>query len=531
MSIFNQISVRKPRYNNFSLSHDKKLTFQIGALIPTLCTEVIPGDMFDIRSSQMVRFMPLVSPVMHRFDVYMHYFFVPNRLLWENWEDFITGGVDGEDTSVMPYCELDSVGIGTTGDYLGLPFFGSGTNDLRVSALPDAAIRKIFSDYYRDENLNTAQEFDILPDGIIASHRYSSVPYNRAWTKDYFTSALPWTQRGPEATIPLGTSADLNVTGTGLSFDNTMAVTTAMKTSGADFGPGPDDVNWVRNGSFNDIANLRIEGANLALNVSENNYIDPTKVTVDLSSATAATINDLRQAFRLQEFLEKNARGGSRYIEIILSHFGVRSSDARLQRAEFLGGSKTPVQISEVLQTGESGTTPQGNMAGHGISVGGGKRISYRAEEHGFIVCLMSVMPKPSYMQGVHKSFTRFDKLDYYWPSFANLGEQPILNQELYFSNSDANNEDVFGYTPRYAEYKFLPSTVHGQFKTTLDFWHAARIFSARPGLNNTFIQCQSSEVDRIFAVTDPAEHKMWAQVYHDIRAKRPMPYFGTPTI
>ena len=191
MSIFNQISVRKPRYNNFSLSHDKKLTFQIGALVPVLCTEVIPGDQFDIRSSQMVRFMPLVSPVMHRFDVYMHYFFVPNRLLWENWEDFITGGVDGEDTSVMPYCDLTTVGIGSTGDYLGLPFFAAGTNTLRVSALPDAAIRKIFSEYYRDENLNTAQEFDILPDGVIASNRYNSVPYNRAWTKDYFTSALP----------------------------------------------------------------------------------------------------------------------------------------------------------------------------------------------------------------------------------------------------------------------------------------------------------------------------------------------------
>jgi hypothetical protein len=217
-----------------------------------------------------------------------------------------------------------------------------------------------------------------------------------------------------------------------------------------------------------------------------------------------------------------------------MSHFGVKSSDSRLQRPEFLGGSSTPVTISEVLQNSDDSaqTTPQGNMAGHGLSVGSSDTVNYRCEEHGFIIGIMSIMPKSAYQQGVPKVFSKFDKFDYYWPSFANIGEQAIQNQELYMDESDSKNDDTFGYTPRYAEYKYIPSSVHGEMKSTLDFWHMGRIFQNRPTLNESFIECDGSgdDIDRIWAVEDAPEN-LYVYLHNNIKARRPMPYFGTPTI
>jgi hypothetical protein len=535
MSIFTKVKTNRPPYNTFSLSHSKKLSFQIGSLIPVLCAEMIPGDQFDVRSSAMVRFMPMPAPVMGEFNVYMHSFFVPNRILWPKdgdnvgWEPFITGGEDGNDTTVRPYVELSTVTIGSVADYLGLPIYAGGTDTMDVSAFPSAAYSKIYSDYFRDENLQTSYDFAPLTDGLQSGTLlYNSVPRQRAWTKDYFTSALPWTQKGPEATIPLGTSANLNVTGSsgGLSYDQTQAIQ-VQRVDDSSF-TGPDDITYRMHSSDNTRAFATLQGTDASLAFS-GLEIDTSNVTVDLSTATAATINELRNAYRLQEYLERNARGGSRYIEVILSHFNVRSSDARLQRAEFIGGTKVPVQISEVLQTSESGGTPLGNMAGHGISVGGNKRMSYRAEEHGFFMVLLSVLPRAGYQQGIPKMFLREDRFDYYWPSFAHLGEQPIYNKELYWDGSDGEDDDVFGYTPRYAEYKYMPSTTAGQFRDTLDFWQSNRIFASRPALNAQFIECRSAELDRIFAVTTASDHKLWAQVYHDFKARRPMPYHGTP--
>ena len=257
----------------------------------------------------------------------------------------------------------------------------------------------------------------------------------------------------------------------------------------------------------------------------------------DLKDATAASINELRRAFRLQEWLERNARGGSRYIEVILAHFGVQSSDARLQRPEFLGGSATPMSISEVLQTSNTAEgptsadeTPQGNMAGHAVSVGSSNRVAYKCEEHGYIIGIMSVMPKSAYQQGVPKHFTKFDKFDYFWPSFANIGEQAIQKKELYNDITDGKNDETFGYTPRYAEYKYIPSTVHGEMRKSLDFWHMGRIFASRPELNQDFIEMDHTEVSRIFAVEADSED-VYVYLHNHIKARRPMPYFGTPTI
>jgi hypothetical protein len=257
-------------------------------------------------------------------------------------------------------------------------------------------------------------------------------------------------------------------------------------------------------------------GANQLFASADNMEVQPT------------TINELRRAFRLQEWLEKNARGGTRYIENILAHFGVKSSDSRLQRPEYITGVKSPVVVSEVLQTGQSDTTPQGNMAGHGISVTSGRTGSYYCEEHGYIIGIMSVMPKTAYQQGIPKTFLKNDPLDYFWPSFAHIGEQEVQVQELYAYTS--NKENTFGYVPRYAEYKYMPSRVAGDFRTTLDYWHLGRIFDSEPSLNQDFIECTPSATSRIFAVEDPDAQKLYCHVLNKIKAVRPMPKYGTPS-
>ncbi len=529
MSIFSQVANPNVPSNTFDLSHDRKFSGQIGELIPTLVQETVPGDSFNIKASNMLRFAPMIAPIMHQVSVYTHFFFVPNRILWANWEDFISGGEDGYSNPAFPQIYPDlgdqfNVKPGSLPDYMGLPCSttanptgGQFTGNTPINALPFAAYNKIFNDYYRDENLVQPLP-DTLVDGQNSITDYTKLQ-KRAWQHDYFTSALPWTQKGPEATIPLGTSAPVNLIDTPTQpmilnnlVGNTPLGGQTLKTSAGS----------PAGGIFGDTS------GSLAI-------IDPNgQLEADLSTATAASINDLRRAFRLQEWLERNARGGSRYIEIIMSHFGVKSSDSRLQRPEFLGGSSTPVTISEVLQNSDDSaqTTPQGNMAGHGLSVGSSDNVNYRCEEHGFIIGIMSVMPKSAYQQGIPKQFSKFDKFDYYWPSFANIGEQAIQNQELYFDESDSKNYDTFGYTPRYAEYKYIPSSVHGEMKDTLDFWHMGRIFQNRPSLNESFIECDGSgdDIDRIWAVEDAPEN-LYVYLHNNIKARRPMPYFGTPTI
>jgi len=467
--------------------------------------DTVPGDKFSITTEQMLRLAPMISPVMHKVDVTVHFFFVPNRILWPNWEKFITGGQDPDTVPAVPTSSVETYATGTLADYMGVPT-GVEIRGGDVSALPFAAYTKIYNEYYRDQNL--VPEIDTtLADGI-AYRPDLYVLRKRAWEHDYFTSALPWAQKGSAVSIPIGTFNDVPVTHNGdistvFSSDPLTAGTLKNTTTG-------------NSGQMQDV---------------NGEYVKITGLTADTSSlaGTPTTINDLRKAFKLQEWLEKNARGGSRYIESMLVHFGVKSSDARLQRPEYLGGNKNPIVISEVLQTAEGTETPQGNMAGHGIGVGQSKSITYRCEEHGYIMGIMSVMPKTAYQQGVPRHFLRSNREDYYWPTFAHLGEQPILNKELFYTQDDGLNDDVFGYTPRYAEYKYVPSRVAGDFKDSLAFWHMGRIFTGRPNLNANFVSADPTH--RIFAVEDPIDAKIYAHVYNRIFANRKMPMFGTPTL
>lgn len=547
--LFNSISSRRPKRNVFDLSHDYKLSCNMSDLIPVLCQEVVPGDKFQVNTNAFVRLSPMLAPVMHSMNVYMHYFFVPNRILWDEWEDFITGGRTGTSEPVFPRVKINGVywrqfQKGTLADYLGIGVGNtppsSSSVDAEVSLLPFRAYSRIYDEFYRDQNLMAQDEAMLRTNsGVISpsSAEWSAVNQirKRAWEKDYFTSALPWTQRGAEATIPLNLSGQADVK------------LKSIAETGGDAGllrradRQPLDETWAGK-TLNTSSNAAgTEGSASYFGPALTGSPQPTRQVVydpnntlyaDLSqgeSTSGIKVNELRRSIRLQEWLEKNARGGARYIEQLLSHFGVAPTDARLQRPEFLGGGRTPIVISEVLQTSSTDTeSPQGNMAGHGISAGASNTFRKTFEEHGLIIGIMSILPRTAYQQGLPRMFAKFDKFDYYFPSFAHLGEQEIWNKELYFDPSGSNN-GTFGYTPRYAEYKYMPSRVSGDFKDNLSFWHMGRIFDQRPNLSNTFVQ--SNPINRIFAVQDNDVDHFWIQLHHNIKAIRPMPKYGTPTI
>lgn len=483
----------------------------MGKLYPCCIMEAVPGDKFSISCESLIRLAPLVSPLMHRIDAYFHYFFVPNRLVWNNWEKFIVGQQSpGGSVPAYPFINITNGqdGVKSLSDYLGIGV-PNGATVLDVSAIPYAAYQKVYDEYYRDQNLiNPAvsgtganSDWSLLDGDNTAFATELKAIRRRAWEHDYFTACLPFAQKGDPVNIPLG------LQDAAIRVDNG--------------GSGYADWN-VNNGGGS--PNVFVE--NQPLNTSPDVPNDVLYANTSGVQSTT-TINDLRRAFKLQEWLEKNARGGSRYIEHILAHFGVRSSDKRLQRPEYITGVRTPITISEVLNTtGDPLGLPQGNMAGHGVGTVSGKYGSYFCEEHGYVIGVMSVMPKTAYMQGLPRHFSKREPLDYYYPSFAHLGEQEVLNKELYLDHTDPDG--TFGYLPRYAEYKFMNSRVAGDFKGSLDYWTMARKFTSNPALNKTFIE--SNPTRDVFAITDPTEDLIYAHVLNRIKAVRKMPFYGSPS-
>jgi len=492
-NLFNSIKLQRPKKNVFDLTHDVKLSADMGNLTPILTMECVPGDKFELGCESLVRFAPMIAPVMHRMDVSMHYFFVPNRILWQNWEKFIT---DANSGLVMPFITNGSYTTSVWGkflDYMGVPP-NTGTTDQDINALPFAAYQAIYNEYYRDQNLITPVDYKLVDGDNNANRDDLLALRKRAWEHDYFTASLPFAQKGQAVDITLG-----EISGDVLLKTTTAGGTTLTGTTNQVVPNASSTPPYAPNTLFAETDGLELQ---------------PT------------TINDLRRAFKLQEWLEKNARGGTRYIENILTHFGVKSSDKRLQRPEYITGVKSPVIISEIVNTtGQTDGLPQGNMAGHGVSVSSGRSGSYYCEEHGYIIGIMSVMPKTAYQQGIPKTYLKNDTLDYYWPSFAHIGEQPVTVNEIYAYTANAN--ETFGYVPRYAEYKYMPSRVAGDFRNTLDYWHLGRIFDTEPALNGAFVNCNPTK--RVFAVDDPEGDSLYCHVLNKIKAVRPMPKFGTP--
>lgn len=546
MSIFSKVPIRRPKRNVFNLSHDVKLTTEFGRITPFLCEPVVPGDRWQLSSTVQVRMAPMTAPVMQMFKIYQHFYYVPFRLVWSKWNDFYFGpeytkGEEVPPTPVYPRFKFpNSVdgkisGESSLFDYLGFPANKTlSSSSLPAIAnnyfdiLPFRAYHLIWNEFFRDENLQKPVNIGKDIDGYIDSENFESLSdllqlHYISWRKDYFTSALPFAQRGPDVRLPL--------TGDGtLVFDNDEPTRLVSINGGSTAGNLSAstvlDEDYSHLASPNDVVNVD-NSRNLRLARNE-------------EGLESATINEVRRAFAVQKIYELAARVGARPVEQLLGFFGVKSSDARLQRPEYLGGNVVPMYIGEVLQTSESTEdgTPLATPAGVGSASGTSRQFNRFFEEPGLVIGLISVVPTAAYMQGLPRKYTKFTRFDHYWPQLANLGEQEIKNQELYFdpANIGGNNEREFGYTPRYAEYKQIPSSIHGDFRASLDFWHDARKFSSRPSLNSEFITVKPSGrdtgINRIFAVTDTDfEDHLWIHIYNRIKAVRPMPKFGIPSL
>lgn len=527
---FSQVRAIKPKRSVFDLSYSKLLSADMGLLYPIMADEVVPGDSWHIGAKMVARVMPLVAPLLHQITVFCHYYFVPYRLLWNLWEQFITGGENGQDASVpprMPYPGDVAFDAGNTlWDYFGFPKSPTGTVTA-TTTLPLDFIRRaysfIFDEYYRDENLQTKL-------GI----NYSDVLLRHAYRKDYLTSALPWAQRGIAPAMPLTGSAPITGATTNdsrvtLTFQNLPIVGGAYDfgTDTVVAGAGTGQVGDTSPGSAGH-TNDNFNGTPPVAAVAAGD-LDTDGLAADLSTASTYDINDLRLAWQIQRFMERNARVGVRYTEFLHGIFGESPHDSRMMRPEYIGGFRAPVIVSEVLQTSETTVnSAQGTMAGHGISIANTKAASYHAQEYGLIIGLMSIRPEPMYHQGVNRQWLRRSRYDFYFPQFAHLGEQAIEESEVYWQDTDADNTEVFGFQGRYDEMRFKSNMVVGALRPgqSMDYWTLCRDFDSPPDLNASFIECNPDP--RSWAVQTGAPQFL-VHFGNQIKAIRPLPIVGEP--
>ncbi|QCQ84931.1 major capsid protein [Blackfly microvirus SF02] len=527
---FSQVpTVSIPR-STFDRSHNYKTTLDSGWLVPVFLDEALPGDTFNLNMTTFCRLSTPLHPFMDNLHMDAFFFAVPYRLLWNHFVNMFGEQANpGDSTSFLVPTMTSPVGGYLTGslqDYMGLPVAsataGVGVNPANTithSALFTRAYNKVYNEWFRDQNLQNSVVVDV-GDGPDNPANY--VLLRRGKRHDYFTSALPWPQKGPAVNIPLGGQAPV----TGIGFQ-----------AGNSFVAGPVNV-WETGKSAVTAYPAVVQTTNPGLYARGVSAGGPSaantpQIYADLTQATAATINQLRQAFQIQRIYERDARGGTRYTELIQAHFGVVSPDARLQRPEYLGGGSSPVNVNPIAQTGPSGTTgsstPQGNLTGVGTSSMRGAGFTKSFTEHSIVIGLVSVRADMNYQQGLNRMWSRSSRFDFYWPALSHIGEQAILNQELY-ARGDANDTLVYGYQERFGEYRYKPSLVTGQFRSafaqTLDSWHLAQTFTTLPTLSPTFI-VENPPVARVSAV--PSQPHFLFDSHFEYRCARPMPVYGVP--